>query len=254
MKVRLLLHLAVGGLMIAGLILLNTTAAQAGCGGPNDPNPCPPPSGDKEKKFKTPVPPTNTAPAASPTLTQPLLLLSNPAMVMPPPPVPGTGADVPPFSPAPKLFPWDIGGGGPTGILIGLLLGILIGMLVPTASRSFLDRRGSGAGALGKGTPGGGDTNPAAYPVDPEVNRAGGFFDSTVGKGTPGGGDTNPAGSLFDSQAGDLTSTKVPGPPQLAAREAALNVREAALNAREAALNVREAAARGMKSGFDTDM
>jgi len=269
MKVRARLRLAVGGLMIAGLMFLNTTAVHAGCGGPNDPNPCPPPSGDKEKKLKTPVPPTNTVPAPSPTLIQPLLIPSNTpdaAMVMPPPPAPGTGAELPPFNPVPKLFPWDTGGGGPTGILIGLLLGILIGMLVPMASRSLLNRGGSGAGALGKGTPGGGDAkpagsffdaNPAGYPNDPEVNRAGSFFDSTLGKGTPGGGDTNPEGSFFDSQPGGGTNpagfdTDMSN-PAVAAREAALNAREAALNVREAALKVREAAS-SPKSGFDTDM
>jgi hypothetical protein len=222
MDVRRLRSLAVGGLIIAGLMLLNTTAAHAGCGGPNDPNPCPPPSGDKEKKFKTPVPPTKTVPAPSPTLIQPLLFPSNtpdPAMIMPPAPVAGTGAEVQPPNAPPNRFPWDPGGGGLSGILIGLLIGILIGLLLPMASRSFFDRGPGGVGTLGKGTPGGGDTNPA-----------GSFFDDTVGKGTPGGGDTNPAGSFFDSN------------PGLRAREAALGAREAALNVREAALKAREAA------------
>jgi hypothetical protein len=61
MKSRLLLSVVAGGLIVASLVLLSTSTAQAQCGGPNDP-PCEPGGeGEKEKEKKpTAIPPTDT--------------------------------------------------------------------------------------------------------------------------------------------------------------------------------------------------
>jgi hypothetical protein len=65
MKARLFLSLAIGGLILASLMWMNTGAAYAGCNGPNDPNPCPEP-GEKEKK-QTAIPATDTPQACTET-------------------------------------------------------------------------------------------------------------------------------------------------------------------------------------------
>jgi len=277
-KNRWLLSFAVGGLILAGLMLLRTTAVHAQCG-PNFDQPCD--GGDQEREKK----PTRTSPPATPTLiptntppacterawyrdadadgygvpgttlyacTAPggygaLLADCNdasPAINPGAADVCGDGMDhhcdgadavcavaaPAPITEAcvgPDCAPDSLAGGGAPWMLGlgGILVGILIGLLVPAVSRSFFDRS----------------------------PRAGSFFDTSVGKGTPGGGDTDPAGSFFDSQPGggaDPAGSFFDSNPALKAREAALNAREAALNAREAALK----AGGSPKSGFDTDM
>jgi len=78
------------------------------------------------------------------------------------------GPDCESSSPGAGGAPWIFGAGG-------LLLGILIGTLLPF--------------------------------------KAGSFFDSSVGKGTPGGGDTDPAGSFFDSPRGGTDGSVSAGTP-----------------------------------------
>ncbi len=123
MKARLLLCIAVGGLILASLMIHGTSSVHACGGGPNDPEPCPE-KGEKEKKpTETSVPPTATEAVVLPTDTP------NAALLVPPPPSDSSNAEV-------GLPSGLLGGGSLPGILIGLLVGILIGMLVPAVLRN----------------------------------------------------------------------------------------------------------------------
>ena len=256
MKVRILLSVAVGVLILARLLALNTTAARAQCGGPNYP-PC-----EKEKKpTATDLPPTVTPTATPlPTKTPDAALLVPPVLI-----TPTTGETISNF-PSPVAFPGGLGGGVWIPALVGLLVGILIGLIIqggrgsrkggivapvdlPAELHDGAARvRGAALKQVKPRSPLGkaGVITPSDLPADPQ-GRGGVITPSDLpadaaGIVTPSDLHVDPSDP--SGKAGVVAPSDLPPDAGLSPRDAALNVREAALNAREAALNAREAALR----------
>ncbi len=220
MQRRLLVALAGGGLLLAGLMLLPGTAARAQCG-PNEPN-C-----EKEKKATPtdiPATPTSTPVAC----TERLWYVDADAD--------GYGSI---YGSSKYACEAPVGYGGLPGDCNDTNASIRPGATDICGDGVDQDCNGSDAVCAVAAPAPITDAGLRSEPISPLALGGGGLLlGILIGLLIP-----FKLGSFFDSQPGAKAGTVNRGPLQV--REAALNAREAALNVREAALNAREAALRG---------